>query len=119
MDYEELQRIPFDDGVKVHGDDYVRPWQDPITVRSDGGQVVWYVPEVPYVVLVPAVNRPTDITACRVYGPYGWLEAGHVADRLGGIARSVSSDGVIGVQPPVSDSGDQVRFRDVQAPGSG
>jgi len=49
-------------------------------------QLVWYVPETPYVVLV---DTGSGVAGSLVYGPYSWLEAGHVAERLGGIARSV------------------------------
>jgi len=90
------------------GVDYAYPDQEVTTVRTDGGQVVWYVPEAPYVVLV---DTGSGVSGCIVYGPYGWLEAGRVAERLGGYARSVvSSDHVTGVQTPVSDSTDQVQI---------
>jgi len=52
------------------GVDYAYPDQEVTTVRTDGGQVVWYVPEAPYVVLV---DTGSGVSGCIVYGPYGWL----------------------------------------------
>ena len=71
--------------IRTGGGDIVR------TIPND--QVVWYVPEAPYVVLVPHPVAGVGVAGCRVYGPYGWLEAGRVAERLGGYARAVVSEG--------------------------
>lgn len=87
-----------------------QPSVDCHVIRGDDEpiDVVWYIPETPYVVLV---DTGSGVAGCIVYGPYGWLEAGRVADGLGGYARSVvSSGGVTPVQTPVSDSEDQVQI---------
>lgn len=72
------------------GVDYAYPDQDVTTVRTDGGQVVWYVPETPYVVLV---DTGSGVSGCIVYGPYSGTRGSERAGTLGPWSVQTMSQG--------------------------